>query len=120
MLPPIKFEFRRPTSLAEDNFKKIRNIVPERVTGHGIVERKVPVWIDSVGLCVLQAKVESENLPRPLVVEDDTLRRDVAVQKLDAVVEERQPFAQLEKAVLDLNVKELKIESQNCVNSSDL
>ena len=109
----MTFEFRVPTSLAKDNFKKIRNIVPERVTGHGIVKRKVPVWIDSVGLCVLQAKVESENLPRPLVVEDDALRRDVAVQKLDAVVEERQPFAQLEKAVLDLNVKELKIESQN-------
>ena len=47
------------------------------------------------------------------MVEDDTLRRDVAVQKLDTVVEERQSFAQLEKAVLDLNVKELKIESQN-------
>ena len=28
-------------------------------------------------------------------------------------MEERQPFAELEKTVLDLNVKELKIESQN-------
>ena len=42
------------------------------------------------------------------MVEDDTLRGDVAVQKLDAVMEERQPFAQLQKTVLDLNIEELK------------
>ena len=46
------------------------------------------------------AEVEAEDLPGALVVQDDALGAEVAVQHLDAVVQEVQTLAQLLKNIL--------------------
>ena len=58
---------------------------------------------------VEEAEVEAEYLPSPLVVQDDAFGRDISMEELDTVVEEGQSLAQLQQAVLDLHVKQLKL-----------
>ncbi len=53
------------------------------------------------------AEVEPEDLPGALVIQHDALWGEVAVEHLDAVVQEVQPFAQLHQSVLNLHVEEL-------------
>ena len=57
----------------------------------------IPIHLSSlIGRgAVGDAEVEAEDLPGALVVQDDALGAEVAVQHLDAVVQEVQTLAQL-------------------------
>ena len=48
-------------------------------------------------------EIEAHQLPEPLLVDDDALRREVTVHHLDVPVEEVEGLRQLEEAILDLN-----------------
>ena len=52
------------------------------------------------GCAVGDAEVESEDLPGALVVQDDALGAEVAMEHLDAVVQEVQTLAQLQTKLL--------------------